>query len=200
MKHWVLTHCNPWGDYGSVLISGYGKREADGRLFLQRVGPFVPPISFPRQIREFCQVPVVSVDFRDRLASRYEHLEFRPVGLSHVVRLDGWQDWPRNAKLPRVMPREGEPENYIMGRPHDAACAASMPALWEIAGPAYKGRLRWVQDPRGRYLDRLTGALPSVEHPVLLYDDRLLVTDDANDWFIDEVGAWIKSCPVDEAA
>jgi hypothetical protein len=40
----------PWGDYGNILVHGmsaHAGRSMDGRIRLERTGPFVPPITFP---------------------------------------------------------------------------------------------------------------------------------------------------------
>jgi hypothetical protein len=36
-----------WGDYGDMLQHGMAHRRTDGRLALERTGPYVPPITMP---------------------------------------------------------------------------------------------------------------------------------------------------------
>jgi len=194
MKRSVVEQCDLWGDYGYVLISGYAKRREDGRLDIDRIGPFLPPISFPRVV--FARLPVVTHTFRERLVTRFPALHFEPVVKHLIVRLH-WHEWPRDTHRPHQLPRDGEPESYIRGRPHDDQVAEEMPQLWEIAGPVIPGRLRRVEDPRLGYLDRFMGTIPPSNEQVALCNGRLVVTDVGREWLMNEVGTWIKICPVE---
>lgn len=195
MKWWMIQHRRLWGDYGRTLISGYAKRSKRGELLLERTGPFLPPIFFPYLVPS--RPPVVTEQFRGRLVDRFPHLMFGPTVYSQIVESD-WHTWPRDAPRPKQLPYEAEPEAYVMGQGHDRKVAASMGSAWEITGPTVEGRLFWVEDPRGGYLDELTGELPDIGHEVTLVgrSPELLVNDDARQWFEQEVGEWIKVCAV----
>ena len=130
MQFFTIQECeHSWGDYGNTLLQGQATRdEVTGLLQIQRTGPFVPPISFPG-LREI----VVTEDFRAQLeASGLTGFSFRPVVKQHIVDLD-WQKWDKNADDPKVYPRSGEPEDYILERKHSPKTASKMPVLWELA-------------------------------------------------------------------
>jgi hypothetical protein len=96
-------------------------------LQLERTGPFIPPISFPG-------IGHVLVDNQTRRAVEAKGLSgcrFIAAIKRRIVRLD-WQAWPSDTPLPPEMPDEGEPENYILQRPHDPLCAEALGDVWEI--------------------------------------------------------------------
>jgi len=115
-----------WGDYGDVLISGmWGGVDGVGQL--QRTGPFVPPISFP------CMGDIVVTNESRRLleSSGLTGFSFRPVTKEHIVRLD-WHLWDQTADEPKEYPDGGEPEGYLLDRPHSPEVAALMGDLWSV--------------------------------------------------------------------
>jgi hypothetical protein len=118
----------PWGDYGRVLISGItGKRDPDGRLEYERVGPYVPQVT----IAGVSDV-IVSNEFHEDLReSGLRGFDFREVNKKRIVRLD-WSHWDRTAKEPLTYPPGGEPENYLERRKHDPALADQLGTLWEV--------------------------------------------------------------------
>src|SRR5437588_831065 len=79
----------PWGDYGAMLLSGMTSRpDTQGRLPVERTGPFVPPIT----IAGVSDV-IVTDSFRALLEqSGLRGLEFRETVLKRVVRVD-WRRW-----------------------------------------------------------------------------------------------------------
>ena len=67
----------PWGDYGNILLTGMTSHldREDGRLQLERTGPFVPPIA----LSGIADI-VVTDAFRSALeASGLTGLRFQPV-------------------------------------------------------------------------------------------------------------------------
>jgi hypothetical protein len=122
----------PWGDYGSILwsgMTGHLGRDAQGRLQLERTGPFVPGI-FVSGLREV----LVTGAFRARLErSGLRGARFGPVALTRIVELD-WEHWDRDADDPAIYPSDGEPEGYILGRPHSEETARRMGPVWEVLG------------------------------------------------------------------
>ncbi len=118
-----------WGDYGNILLQGMGTHLSgtpDARLQLERTGPFIPPVSFPGGDL------VVTDWFRERLEkSELVGLTFRPVHMARTVHL-AWERWNRAAPEPAEYPASGEPEDYILERPHDAALARKMGPVWEV--------------------------------------------------------------------
>ena len=122
-----------WGDYGAVLLSGmtaHQPRTAGGLLQLERTGPFVPPIT----VAGLGDLLVTDA-FRDEMQrSPLTGLRFHPVMKTRIVRLD-WERWDLAADHPQEYPDGGEPENYILSRPHDLELAAQLGPVWEVVLP-----------------------------------------------------------------
>ena len=68
---------------------------------------------------------------RELETSGLEGLRFQPVMKKLIARYN-WDAWDRDAKEPVKYPRGGEPENYILGKRHNAAAAEQMGELWEV--------------------------------------------------------------------
>lgn len=156
----------PWGDYGRVLISGLTAYPGeDGRLPVERTGPFVPPITIAG-ISDL----LVTDAFRDSLArSSLRGFTFREAVVKRVVKLD-WQAWDATAEDPVKYPAGGEPENYVLGRKHNPDVAAAVGRLWEvvISQP--------IAEPKDADLVR-TAITPF---------SRILASDAAQDWLLSE--------------
>jgi len=119
----------PWGDYGNILGSGMSAHlsRKDGLIQLERTAPFVPPISFPG-IGDI----VVTGAFRAELeASGLTGFTFAPIIKARIVE-SNWETWDRGASKPNAHPPGGEPENYILARPHQPELADRVGALWEL--------------------------------------------------------------------
>jgi hypothetical protein len=58
-------------------------------------------------------------------------MRFRPVIKRRIVHLD-WHRWDPTAAEPVEYPDGGEPEDYILSRPHDPDLAEQMGTLWEL--------------------------------------------------------------------
>ncbi|MEZ4222581.1 MAG: hypothetical protein R3B13_16695 [Polyangiaceae bacterium] len=81
---------------------------------------------------------VVTAEMRQRLEqSGVAGIVFRPLDKRHIVWLD-WQSWDSTAPEPAVYPDSGEPEDYILGRPHDESAAKALGELWELV-PTERG-------------------------------------------------------------
>lgn len=130
----------PWGDYGQILVHGmtmHAPRRADGLTPLERTGPFVPPVTCPHEL-------LVTGEMRARLeGSGLSGLSFAPVHKTRIVRSD-WEHWDHTADDPRELPESGEPEDYVLGLPHDEALAREMPDLYAIVPT---GRARFEKRP-----------------------------------------------------
>jgi len=102
-------------------------RRDDGRLRLERTGPFMPPVTFPG-----VGPIVITAKVREELQhSELTGAAFVPVVKHRIVKLD-WRSWNLDAAAPLEYPEEGEPENYILERPHDPAVAIALGDLWEV--------------------------------------------------------------------
>ena len=135
--HSIISGC--WGDYGDILQQGMGahSKEVDGRMQLERTGPFIPPITFPG-LRGF----VLTSEARSMLeSSEFTGYSFKPVDKKLIVELH-WEDWDLNASEPAIYPETGEPEDYILGQPHSSEAASALGDLWEVVVPKTVSVLR----------------------------------------------------------
>ena len=122
---------NPWGDYGDILQNGMTMHSArvGGMLALERTGPFIPPIRLPG-------IDVIlTTEARAQLeASGLTGFSFAPVFKKLIVELH-WEDWDLNSDKPAEYPDSGEPEGYILGKPHSEGAADALGNLWELVVP-----------------------------------------------------------------
>ena len=117
-----------WGGYSHILVAGMTGhlRRKDGLLQLERTGPFVPPLTFPG-----LHDVVATDDFRRKLeSSRLAPFEFRPVIKARIVEYH-WHNWDLAADNPKEFP-DGEPEDYILARPHSEKVAQQIGDIWEV--------------------------------------------------------------------
>lgn len=117
----------PWGDYGRILYHGMSMHESRqvDRIRLERTGPDIFPITFPMDV-------IVTDEFKMRFkASGLCGVEFRTVIKHRIVELD-WSNWDTTEVEAPELPESGEPEDYILTRPHSPIAAAAMPELWEL--------------------------------------------------------------------
>ncbi|MCE9531014.1 MAG: hypothetical protein K8T89_07805 [Planctomycetes bacterium] len=197
---WVVKQRNLWGDFGTVLISGNAHRETPtGPLLLHRTGPFLPPISFP-WMRAGGHRIVVSDEFRRQLeSSGSADLQFGPAVKSRIIKLT-WDKWDLAAEGPEQYP-DGEPENYIEDKPHNARAAAAMPKAWEFLPPLVPIRVRELQNPQGGFLDKYGAYSDQVEFPSLFTDHaeygELIINDATRKWFESRVEEWVTFCDVE---
>lgn len=183
----------PWEDYGDVLVAGLTERlpRRDGQLQLERVGPYVPSIT----------VAGDNVVVTDALRQRLEEsgltgFVFRPVHKARIVYLD-WVGWNRAAELPPALPDSGDPDDYILQRPHDPALAEAMGALWELVAEE-GGELEKVSVGPNPWQARLYLKLDSWDgcdffRPVGY--GFTYVSARARAWLADQPDAWVSLRP-----
>lgn len=118
----------PWGDYGDILVHGMSLHlgRAAGRIQLERTGPFMPPVTLPG-----VGDVIVTDAVRQALEREVPGLVFRPVVKARIVRID-WHTWDRTVEEPPEYPSTGDPEDYLLERPHDPALADQVGPLWEL--------------------------------------------------------------------
>jgi hypothetical protein len=121
-----------WGDYGDILQHGMGAHSArrDGRMQLERTGPYIPPVTFPG-LKGFVLTSAARLLLE---SSRLTGCTFRPVDKKLIVELH-WEEWNLNAPEPASYPETGEPEDYILGQPHSSEAAKQLGDLWEVVIP-----------------------------------------------------------------
>lgn len=165
----------PWGDYGSILVSGITSRRLDnGRLPYERVGPFMPPIT----IAGISNL-IVSDEFKRQIeGSPVAGLTFLEVEKRRIVRLD-WRSWDLTAENPQKYPAGADPENYILGRKHNPELAEAMGSIWEVVVDAT------VDEPGGNMIVR------SAPTPF----SHLLASEAAAGWLADNAADWLSITP-----
>jgi hypothetical protein len=113
------------GDYQSLLIGGMSEHLArrKGMIQLERVGPFIPPLSVAGS------AVVVTEAMRSSLAgSDFKDWSVKPVLKAHIVR---WE-WTQLTEADNL---RGEPEDMILSRPHDPEVSQSLGELYELVLP-----------------------------------------------------------------
>ncbi len=117
-----------WGDYGSVLYDGMAAHlpHHDGMLSLERTAQGMNPITFPYPAPVFTQQ---GRQVLERIG--VSNVAFHPVHPARIVDYD-WTGWDLTAKYPSELPEEGEPENYILTRPHRQDLADALGSLWQM--------------------------------------------------------------------
>jgi hypothetical protein len=121
-----------WGDYGDILQHGMAGRSSgkDGRLALQRTGPYIPPITLPG-IGEVVLTSPAKILLE---CSGLTGFSFRPVEKALTVELR-WENWNLKADEPEYFPDSGEPEDYLLGQPNSPTASAALGDLWEVFVP-----------------------------------------------------------------
>ena len=115
-------------DISYIFYHGMDSRPREnGLLQLERTGPFIPPITFPGA----GPIIVTNATRQALIDSNLSGFTFLPVIKAHIVEFH-WQGLRWNApKLPEVS-KSGEPEDYILDRPHSPVVAEKLGELWEV--------------------------------------------------------------------
>ena len=185
-----------WGDYGEILQQGMTAHSprVDGRLALERTGPYIPPITLPG-------FSIVITDAARTLveSSGLTGFSFLPVEKKLIVELH-WETWDLNADEPAEYPDSGEPEDYILGKPHSPTAAMAMGELWKLVVPVNVTVLRptpIVSSYKDLRIDLSTwsGAdlLRGKDYGGILFSKR------ARDWFAERYSRYVKFDPFSAA-
>jgi hypothetical protein len=184
----------PWGDYGRILAHGMSAHlpRKDGRIQLERAGPFAPAITFPAG-----DILVTEGLKRDLEAAAFTGLQFAPVDLARAVRLD-WHLWDQSVADPAEYPADGEPESYLLLRPHDPAAAEAIGAVWECMPETWgtaSGEIVSRRPLKRRITLSSEGTEPDFFRP--RGTRYLLASQRATQWLAKAVGRWVSVDPVD---
>jgi hypothetical protein len=203
MKFFIVKGPELWGDYGAILIRGMTAHlpRKDDRLQLERTGPFIPPITFPG-----VGDVLVTDEFRNQLAeSQLGAFEFRPVVKARIVNYQ-WEKWNRSAEEPVEYPESGEPENYILSRPHSPRIADAIGNVWEVV--VEDGAIVDTDSRRAAwdYDIRVDASTWSGDHlfrgrrPPAKRGGWVIVTETGKEWLEQRAGDWVhfEACLVRE--
>jgi hypothetical protein len=192
-----------WGDYGDTLINGHCERdETSGRYVIDRVGPFVPPLMLPSCGGDTAVLmPLATADVVRKLVPG---ISLEPVLVRKVVHLD-WHRWDLDAEWMKVRPKGGEPENYVLEKPHSPTAASKMvtivslrlPAVNEVPTLSYNSD-RPLKGPHGRkiYLPCYIAARKFSITGFGVGDGVLLCDERAKEQLAPIFAEWVRFSPV----
>ncbi len=167
-----------WGDYGSILVSGMTAHidRKDNLLQLERTGPYVPPLVNSG----LWDIVVTDKTKKNLESSMLNGLSFKTVIKKHIVELD-WVNWDLQASEPPFYPESGEPEDYILARPHSDSASDQIGKLWEL-----------VISIRGTFNNDVFFDTNS-QADIFKADNRgyILVTERAKHWIENNANDWV---------
>ena len=189
MRFYKVRTSTLWGDYGAILMHGMSCHlpRIEGLIQLERTGPFIPPITLPG----IGDVVVTDAFRLEMERSGFDGISFVPVIKARIVQYH-WELWDRSSGSPAEFPDGGEPEDYILSRPHSPSIAEQLGTLWEVILPedaAVKGR----KAGRGRW--ELQIAPASWRGMPLFWPTgtrHVMVTEEVKQWLELRVGDWLS--------
>ena len=188
MNFYRVSSRNLWGDYGSILISGMSRHlpRRDNLIQLERTGPFIPPITLPGVMDI-----VVTSDFKSELeASSFTQLTFAPVEKARIVEYH-WELWDLTSEKPAEYPESGEPENYILARPHSPSIAEQLGDVWEVILPE-DAEVEGVRIGRGVWEYRVNQSTWQGSHLFRAKGKRhVIATEEAKSWLENLAKEWL---------
>jgi hypothetical protein len=179
-----------WGDYGHILQHGMSAHlpRLDGKLALERTGPYIPPVTLPG----IGDIVLTSEAKKLLETSGLSGFSLATVEKALIVELP-WEGWDLDAKEPAEFPDSGEPEGYILGKPHSPRAAAALGELWEVLVPrtlTILRRLSIVSSYKELQIDQSTwnGAdlVRGDGYGSILFSER------ARDWFSEHWGKYVE--------
>jgi hypothetical protein len=195
LKFYRVTSIELWGDYGNILVNGMTGHlgEKDGHLQLERAGPFIPPITFPG-----LSDLVVTDELRQKLeTSELGDFQFRSVVKARIVDLP-WDSFDRNSEDPPMYPDTGEPEDYILSRPHSPPIADLLGDIWQVAlrdGAFVDTELQrspWDYDVRVHTASWNGDHLFYGKKPDAFFGRWIIVSEKGRSWLELHAGDWVR--------
>jgi hypothetical protein len=188
MRFYRIGGSRLWGDYGAILVHGMSRHlpRIDGLIQLERTGPFIPPMTLPG-IGDV----VVTDEFRTAIErAALAGLSFAPVIKARIVEYR-WELWDCTAPSPVELPESGEPEDYILARPHSPAVAAQFGPLWEVILPE-GAQVDAVRVGRGVYEFRIDPTTWCGAHLFRPTGKRhVMATEVGKQWLEETTGQWL---------
>ena len=188
MKFYQVSNRSLWGDYGSILIRGMSRHlpRKDNLIQLERTGPFIPPITVPG-LGDI----VATSDLKNELeASSFTQLTFAPVLKARIVD-NHWEKWDLTSEKPAEYPETGEPEDYILARPHSPVVAEQLGDLWEVILPE-DAEVEGVRIGRGVWEYRVNQSTWRGSHLFRAKGKRhVIATETAKSWLADRAKDWL---------
>ena len=189
-----LRQTNIWGDYGNILMTGLCavRDKRTGHLDLERAGPFVPPMIF--NVDHVGYVVLVAESLREKLnRAGFGDLAFKPTVKKRIVNIP-WHTWDKQAKYPPIIPEGGEPESYLLDRPHSEEAASKMENIWEFIAPVLDFKIK-KREPVRPFCWRWYITRPKGEHRGLFRPPGdghvLFINDEGREWFEREADGWV---------
>ncbi len=188
MNFYRVSTRSLWGDYGSILINGMSRHlpRKDNLIQLERTGPFIPPITMPGVMDI-----VVTSDIKSELeASSFTQLTFAPVLKARIVEYQ-WEQWDLTSEKPAEYPESGEPENYVLARPHSPSIAEQLGDLWEVILPE-DAEVEGVKIGRGVWEYRVNQSTWQGSPLFRAKGKRhVIATEEAKSWLEDRAKGWL---------
>lgn len=177
-----------WGDYGDMLQHGMSMHSPrfEGRLALERTGPYITPITMP------ASAIIITREVRASLeASGLTGFTVANVEKARIVEMH-WEFWDLEADTPEEYPDSGEPEDYILGKPHSPQTAEALGELFELATTATFTIIRpeRVRSFRDLSIDSSTwdgsDLIKSKDYGAMLFSEAACV------WFSENWGEYLE--------
>lgn len=179
-----------WGDYGHILINGMTAHlpDIDGILQLERTGPQLPPITFPG-----LSDVLISSTLRQSLdQSALGAFDYQEVHKARIVNLD-WPSWDLDSDMPPIRPDSGEPEDYILDRPHCESCADALGHVWQLM--LRDGAVVDDDSPQGLRVHGETWNGDNIfygKKPSAFFGRWILVSETAKTWLTQSFSEWVE--------
>jgi hypothetical protein len=160
----------------------------NGRLALERTGPYIPPVTLPGV------GDIVLTSEAKKLFEASGLSGFSLVSVEKVLIVElPWERWDLDVEEPAEFPESGEPEDYILGKPHSPNAATALGELWEIVVPCTVTIVR----PRSivSSYKELKIDLSTWNGADLVRGDgygSILFSERARDWFSEHWGRYVK--------
>jgi hypothetical protein len=174
----------PWGDYGELLLAGMTmhKERKNGLLQVERTGPYVPPMI----VSGLWDIIVTDKIKAELDLAGLQGIKFAPTLKTRIVLID-WTTWNFENDEPLFYPDSGEPEDYILGKPHSAELSGQIGLLWEL-----------VIHKSGHYSDNGDFTPGPLSFDIFMPENRgyIFATEKAKQWIEQYAGDWVTLDPL----